>query len=278
MEKLWLITNHASGSADAEKAEALEAVCEERGLVMVGRTVFPAEPIPEAAMLDTAGADTLMLFAGDGTINAALCRLDGWGGDVLILPGGTMNMLAKRLHGDADAHAIVHAAHAARKTTRLHYVEAGRHRAFVGLIAGPAASWGHARELARAGRIGRMVRAARYAWARSWSSEIAVRDGRRSRGRYNAVYVTPGEDGALDISAIAAERWADLARLGWEWLKGDWHAAPKVDDSQAREAVLASGRRAIQALFDGEEAILKSPVTIRTGLSELSFVTTVERE
>ncbi len=276
MERLWLITNLKSGSADGGKAQALEAVCAEQGLVIVGRTLFPAEALPDAAMLGQAGADTLMLYAGDGTINAALCRLGRWPGAVLILPGGTMNMLAKRLHGDKDAEGIVHAAYEGARTVRLHHVEVGARRAFVGLIAGPAATWGHARELAREGRWRRMVQAARHAWTRSWSGEIVVRARRQGNRRYNAVYVTARDNGSLTVSAIAAEGWADLARLGWEWLKGDWRQAPGVDESRASELVLASGRRVIHALFDGEEVLLKSPVHIRTAMSELSFVTTVE--
>lgn len=277
MERLWLITNHGSGSADAEKAAAIETVCVERGLRFVGRTVFPAEPLPSSEALDAAGVDTVVLFAGDGTINAAACSLDGWKGQALVLPGGTMNMLARDLHGDSDAEAIIHAAHRAPWATSLRFVEAGPHRAFVAMIAGPATTWAHAREMVREGKIGRLWRAVRFAWRRSWAGEVTVFDGRRRRARCNAVIVTAAADGALDVSAITAERWSDIARLGWEWLKGDWHAAANVDDSRACEAALA-GRRAIHALFDGEEAKLPSPVLVRAGLSELKFLRTVEGE
>lgn len=152
MERLWLVTNYASGSAGEEECAAVEAIFAERGMALAGRTVFPGEPLPGATALAAAGVDTLVLFAGDGTINAALCALSGWGGAVLILPGGTMNMLARRLHGAADPHAIVHAAHREPRRTRLPYVEAGPHRAFVALILGPAATWAHAREMVRGGK------------------------------------------------------------------------------------------------------------------------------
>lgn len=273
MERLWLVINPASGSTDATRARAIEALFVERGLAFVGRTVFPDEPLPDIAALDAAGADTLVLFAGDGTINAAACRLDAWPGEVLILPGGTMNLLARRLHGDAEPAAIVHAAHISAHTVRLPFVEAGPHRAFVALIAGPVASWARAREIVRRGRFAALGRAVRFAWRRSWSDRIAVRAGGRI-GRYNAVFVQP-EDGRLAVAAIAAERWADIARLGWDWLTGDWHDAPAVDTRRATKATIA-GRRTIQALFDGEEAMLPSPVTIGSGLSRLRFVSTVE--
>jgi hypothetical protein len=55
MEKLWLITNIASGSASEEKCAALEAIFEERGLALAGRTFFPDEPLPETEDLVGAG-------------------------------------------------------------------------------------------------------------------------------------------------------------------------------------------------------------------------------
>jgi len=274
MKRLWLITNHASGSAGTEKCAAIEAIFAERGLALAGRTFFPDEALPDGAALDAATVDTVILFAGDGTINAAACKLDAWGGSALILPGGTMNMLAKRLHGDADPAAIVHAAHESRSSIKLPYVEAGPHRAFVAMIAGPATTWARAREIVRGGQISRLWRALRLAWARSWRDGVSVFDGTRLRSRCNAVIVMPAADGCLKISAVAAERWGEVARLGWDYVTGDWHDAPAVDDSRSGRATIR-GRPAIHALFDGEEAKLASPATIRAGISELSFVTTV---
>ena len=115
MERLWFVTNPNSGSSDAAKAEAIEAACVEKGLRFVGRTNFPDQTLPTIQQLDRAGADTVILFAGDGTINAAVCALADWDGGILILPGGTMNLLAKALHGDADPAAIDAAAMMTRR-------------------------------------------------------------------------------------------------------------------------------------------------------------------
>jgi diacylglycerol kinase family enzyme len=71
MKRVWFVTNRASGSASAEKCEALEAVFAERGLTLAGRTDFPAEAVPDAAALAAETVDTVVLFAGDGTINAS---------------------------------------------------------------------------------------------------------------------------------------------------------------------------------------------------------------
>ncbi|WP_306790511.1 diacylglycerol kinase family protein, partial [Escherichia coli] len=77
---------------------------------------------PKGASLTREDVDTVVLFAGDGTINAALSALKDWEGTFLILPGGTMNLLARSLHGTLDPQAIVQAAHHATRKIALPYV------------------------------------------------------------------------------------------------------------------------------------------------------------
>lgn len=119
MGSLWFITNPRSGSATPAKCEAIEATFAERGLSLAGRTLFPDDDLPTWQSLESAGVDTVVLFAGDGTINAALCALADWDGAILILPGGTMNLLAKSLHEASAPADIIHAAHEAQVRVAL---------------------------------------------------------------------------------------------------------------------------------------------------------------
>jgi diacylglycerol kinase family enzyme len=275
METLWFITNPDSGTTSRAKCDALEAVFEENGLKLAGRTEFPEQKLPKPAELDAAGADTVVLFAGDGTINAALCALADWEGAFLILPGGTMNLLAKALHSDLDPHRIVHAAHHSRKLVALPYVEAGRHRAFVGLILGPAATWVRAREAARKGKLGRLVGAARAAWRKTFGEQgIRVAGAPGLSDRYQAVFVRPDPEG-LDIAAVDARDWKSIAQLGWEWVNGDWVAARSVTETLAKE-LRVRGRGRVLALFDGEPVMLDSRETISGGKSRDAFIATRE--
>ena len=253
---------------------ALEAVFEERGLTLVGRTAFPGDAIPHGTALDADDVDTVVLFAGDGTINAALCALADWNGAFLILPGGTMNMLAKMLHGDADPAAIVHAAHHGARRVALPFVEAGPHRAFVGLILGPAAHWGRAREAARAGRIARVIGAARNAWRRTFGRGIRVRGVTGMSERYQAIFVAPAETG-LRVDAIDARDWGSIAELGWSWLTGDWVAARAVTQRRA-ERIEPVSSRPVLALFDGEPATLEAGTPVSSGLTRPAFLATKE--
>ena len=272
MERLWFITNPSSGSATREKCEALEAVFEERGLALAGRTGFPDQPIPSADDLAAERVDTVVLFAGDGTINAALCALAEWDGAFLILPGGTMNLLAKALHGDADPAVIVHAAHEGGRRVALPYVEAGPHRAFVGLILGPAAHWARAREAARKGRAARVFHAIRSAWRRTFGKGIRVAGVPGMRARYQAVFVAPAPD-ALEVAAIDARDWASIAQLGWTWLTGDWVAARAVTERRT-ERLRPVSRRPVLALFDGEPVTLGPDAEASGGMTRPVFIAT----
>ena len=273
MKKLWLITNPGSGSTTEAKCEALEALFEEQGLELAGRTDFPGEDLPKGASLTRKGVDTVVLFAGDGTINAALSALAKWKGSFLILPGGTMNLLAKALHDQMDPHKIVVAAHAEARRVALPYVEAGEHRAYVGLILGPAASWARAREAMRKGRIGRLISAARAAWRRTFDRRgIRIEGVRKLRHHYQAVFVSPVEKG-LEVIGVDAREWRSIAQIGWEWVNGDWIAAQAVDRAHAEE-LRVKDARPVLALFDGEPVTLEPGTPIRSGRSLKAFIAT----
>jgi diacylglycerol kinase family enzyme len=274
MKRVWFVTNHASGSASAEKCAALEAVFAERGLTLGGRTHFPAQPLPDAARLDREDIDTMILFAGDGTINATLCALARWDGAFLILPGGTMNLLARTLHGRADPAAIVHAAHQGGRRVPLPFVEAGPHRAFAGLIVGPAAHWGRAREAARKGMVRRVIATARNAWRRTFGPGIRVAGVPGMDRRYQAVFAAPGADG-LDVAAIDARDLRAIVALGWEWLTGDWIAAHAVTARHAARFSIRA-RKPVLALFDGEPQTLDADVEIGGGMTRPAFLATRE--
>lgn len=272
MERLWLITNPGSGSTSQARCDGLKQVFADHGLTLEGVTDFPEQPLPDPVLLEQAGVDTVVLFAGDGTINAALATLGDWHGHVLVLPGGTMNLLCRALHGDAGVDAIVAAAREARYVA-VPYVEAGGRFAWVGLILGPAAAWANAREAVRAGRIAKLARAARLAWGRTFRHRgVRVSGAPMLRDRYQAIYVTADTDG-VDVAAIDARDWRSIARLGWDWLTGQWVASRAVTETHAAEIRLESSRPVL-ALFDGEPQMLEPGTRICARMSAPMFIAT----
>jgi hypothetical protein len=271
MRQVWLVTNPASGSV-TEATRGAVAAALERHARIVGRTGFPAEPLPDADQLDTAGADTLVVLAGDGTINAAACKYASWTGALLILPGGTMNLLARALHQSTDAPAIVEAAAQGYGTVALPYVSAAGHCAYVGLIIGPATSWNRAREQLRAGHLRALARSIARAWRWTMARRIRLEG---VPGRAQAVFVTPHDD-ALAVDAIEAADARAILQLGWGWVTGAWMDARAVT-SVRRASVRVLGRRAVGALVDGEPHTLAPGTEIGVGRSREMFLATNPR-
>jgi hypothetical protein len=270
MKRAWVITNPSSGSAGGRAGDEVDAALAAAGASVAGRTLFPDDPLPDPAQLDGEGVDTAVLFAGDGTINAAADALAEWSGRLLILPGGTMNLLARRLHGPADPAAIIAAASGAEPIA-LPTAEAGGYRAFVGLILGPAASWTWVREAVRAGRWKRLRRALAHAWKRTFGHGLRI-DG--IGGRQQAVFVAPAREG-LEVSAIDARSWRSIAELGWEWLTGDWVAAASVT-CRAVPRLTLHEKRPVHALFDGELRLLPVGALVTLGRSRPQFIATAK--
>lgn len=272
MKRIWLIVNPASGSTSEAVVGEFDRAVEAIGLEQAGRTTLPADDLPDGAMLAASGCDTLIVFGGDGTINAATTKVDDWPGQCLVLPGGTMNMLPKRLHGDAAWTDILAAAPQAATVT-LPIATTGDSRAMCGVIAGPASAWVHARERVREGAWSRVVAAGIYAARKMVARTIRVHGVPGHDGQRRAVILTPGDRG-LEIASISTSSWFEAARIGWKWIMGAWRSDPGVDISTAPEVTL-SGRRTVSALFDGEPVKLPSPVVIRSARTQLHFIRTL---
>src|SRR5690606_26783912 len=110
----------------------------------------PDADVPGAAELDRQDVDLLLVWTGDGTINAAATKAAGWNGAILPLPGGTLNLLSKALHGDRPASEIL--ATALQGKGRRHpipTIHSDGGDAFITIVAGPATRWADVRETMR---------------------------------------------------------------------------------------------------------------------------------
>jgi hypothetical protein len=217
-------------------------------------------------MLDAAGIETVAVFAGDGTINTAINHLAGWSGAVLVLRGGTMNLLYHRLHGQRDMEEVI-AATASGKAQRVRpqVVRAGELRALAGLMAGPGTSWNHVREAMRDNSILQMAEHAMQAIEESLGgAHVVCRDpplGRREG--YPLLLLNP-EEGGIEVFGYHAETASEYLQQGVALLKRDFREGPHDALGFTPRLVLASvDGGPFGLLVDGEPAMAEE--------SELSF-------
>lgn len=204
---LWLVCNARSGSNDDAALEALHDSCGNHGLCISRTLSLPDDELPDAATLDAAGIATLAVFGGDGTLNAAITKLYGWSGAVLVLPGGTMNLLPRRLHGDAEVEEILgRVAQGGARKVRPNVIRSRHGDAFAGLLVGPGTRWSKVREAMRDVDLSTMAEATIDAVRETAvGPRVACVDPQLGdREGYPLIEMTPGETGA-EIAAFKSE-------------------------------------------------------------------------
>ncbi|EIZ78404.1 hypothetical protein WSK_3023 [Novosphingobium sp. Rr 2-17] len=254
--KLWFVCNPSSGSNDDAVVDELLAAFTRIGLAPDRVVRFPDDPAPSPQELDAAGVDLLAVFAGDGTTHSVVTGAYGWGGGVLVLPGGTMNLLAKRLHGDFPALDIIPrlASGAPLSRVRPKVVRGRLGDGLTGALIGPGAVWNDVREAMRAASIVEFFTTAREAISYSANGPrvlCADADCGREEG-YVAISVVPHEDG-LEANGFYAESLGDYAGQGIALLSRNFRNGPHDELGRHSSLRLVSSTGApMGMLMDGE--------------------------
>ena len=226
--KIWLLSNTASGSYSESAVDDLSENIRQGGFDLDRTVCFPTDELPGKAELDDAGVDILAIFTGDGTINSTTTSLYGWKGAVLPLPGGTMNLLSKKLHGDvSEAEIIERVSGGDFRKVRMPIVRSGHGDALVGFMGGPATSWYNVREAMRDIDIAKMLEEASEAMRETMQDPqicIAHPDIGSKEG-YPLVEVVPTEQG-LEVIAYNPQSLGDYLRQGWVTLLRQFREGP----------------------------------------------------
>jgi len=277
--KVWLVRNEASGSNDEDALSELRESFRNAGLDLVEETCFPASDAPIPATLDAKDVDTLAIFAGDGTISSVVSGVSGWGGTVLPLPGGTMNMLARRLHGDATVPEIV-ARFGDGLVTRVRpSVLVSRHAVgLTGALAGPGTAWADVREAMREPNLKDLIDTASEAIAASTDGPKVVcldSDCGRDEG-YTAITLTPQDDG-IEGAGYFTESLVDYAKQGVALLKRDFRSGPHETLGRHRSLRIAcTNREPMGLLIDGESYEGGAEEEFTLGTSDVEFWATAD--
>lgn len=271
MVQPWLIANRTSGSHDPALCDAIEETVAKYSRDIVRIISLPDDPLPDAAEAKASGTELIVIFTGDGTVSMAVDALEGWQGDLLVLPGGTMNLLSRKLHGAREPLAILEAALKPEAQRAILPVAQGHGlRSLVGIVAGPTAAWGEVREDMRQLNVGGLIESVPQALQETLQGDPVSVDG--VEGEFEAVFVDPQAEG-LRVNGIHAGTAAELLQHGWAWLKGDFREGPHTPLICTPEVVLRR-EGAFALLVDGEQAEAASPCRFTLGACPLRFIAT----
>lgn len=253
----WLVLNHASGSNDAQSRDRLIASFAAYDMAIDRVICVPEDELPGPVVLREAGVGMIGVFTGDGTINSLVTGLFGWEGSVLVLPGGTMNLLSKRLHGDIPPEEILDRVAAGRaRAIRPTILRCSQGAALVEIIAGPGTAWNEVREAMREADLAGLATSAAEAIERSLTSAMVVCEHPRC-GReegYAAIMLRPVE-GGIETEGYYADSVGDVARQGWALLRRNFREGPHEKLGIFAEVTCASpDRGSVGLLMDGESA------------------------
>lgn len=257
VRSLWLVTNPASGSNDVDTAERLCLCCDTAGLHVDRVIRFPDDPLPSSTELDQSGIDLVGVFAGDGTINALVSSLYGWNGKILILPGGTQNLLYHRLHGQQEMEFVLQEVASGRaRRTRPRIIRCEQGDGLAGIMAGPGTAWNEVREAIRDVDIPAIATSAATALEQSVSAPtIACRDPALGRKEgYPLIELTP-EEGGFAVDAYHSDTIEEFLAQGLALIRREFREGPKDRlGLVSRLTVYAPAGGEIGLLIDGEPA------------------------
>lgn len=277
--RTWLVLNSASGSnVDDARAALFAALCD--GASEPEKVIDLQEgEAPQAPDLTAAGVDRLVVWAGDGSVSAVLQRVQGFSGDVLLLPGGTANLLARELHGDALGHEIAALACAGKaRRVRRYGIACSGGVGVVEVLAGPGASWSDVREELREGDLGEAAAKALEATMQSTSGPM-VRITTPALGRedgYSGVRLTPVGD-RMEVSGYGAQRLVDYVKQGIALLRRDFREGPHDDlGRQSGLECRSIDGSPIELMIDGERATGKPIETFSLAPLEVNLLASVD--
>lgn len=101
--------------------------------------------------------DLFIVWGGDGTHRSALNLVGRTSSNLLLLPGGTMNLLSKWIHGDRPWASVLQAVMGSPRTRLLPAGQVQDARFFCAMVAGVPALLAEARESLRHGDLGRAI-------------------------------------------------------------------------------------------------------------------------
>jgi len=152
--EFWSIINTSSGGCDSDSEAEIVGILKCAGVTSSKAWCGESDRI-ERAFAEAASRKpkVLVVLGGDGTIRTAAEACTGSGTHLLLLPGGTMNMLPRALYGESSWQDTLKNTLGEPAIRMLSGVRVSDNLFFVAAIVGAPGLWMEAREAIREGDI-----------------------------------------------------------------------------------------------------------------------------
>ena len=261
--KTFALINPAAGGVTVDGEMRLRHALDAAGLgtaaiETLDRTNSAAQMIEIAEM----APDLFIVWGGDGTLRSALALIGQKIPNLLLLPGGTMNLLTKSIHGD---HPWAQILASTIKSPRHKMIPAGDlngERFYCAMLAGAPARFAEARESLRRGEIANVVTGARVALEALQTIHLRARVGEGYQCEDDRLPVTSFigamvgplvKNGRMEIAALTDTTTTGALNVMWTSFLSDWRSAPGVKVIASDKLVIDSEENdAIPVILDGE--------------------------
>lgn len=258
--KTIALINPAAGSVGPDGGQRIRHALANAGHHHVEIVLFdPTAGQAQVRELIAKQPDLLIVWGGDGTHRTALSACGRSFDKVLLLPGGTMNLLTRWLHAARPWDAVLRAVLRKSARRKLDAGDVDDKLFFCAMIAGVPAEVARAREDLRIGNVGQAMHD--FGVALDDASHIHLRtkldDGNDlPAGNVVAALVGPlaQSAGRMDIVRLDVPTNMGALGLAWSCLRSDWHrpAREALRSAHAFTIVDDNGRD-IPAMMDGEQ-------------------------
>ncbi|WP_084399786.1 diacylglycerol/lipid kinase family protein [Henriciella aquimarina] len=263
---LAVLINPRSGSVPADAEEKLRTLLDELS-EPCEITWLDKEDIctPIDACFATA-PDAVIVWGGDGTVACALERAGEDGPPILPLPGGTMNLFHKQIHGGpCDWDECLRRGLTEGRLIDVPAGCAGDRRFYVAAMAGNLTDLAGPREALREGHvleaIERLSGSDMLDMSTGMSFTAADSDGRPQDGYATAaaIFVGPQDQSDFEFAYINPDNSIELVAAGVGALFSDWRQATGVTTLHVNDVRLSHQRGyELRVTLDGEPVRLKS--------------------
>ena len=267
--KLYALINAESGSTPGNSEDALRTELQAIGLVADIVPVGAGDLNAAVQAAIASGPDALIVWGGDGSVACALSASGPSGPPVLALPGGTMNLVHKRLHGeDMDWKRILASALSAPEPEPFSAGCVSDHLFFVAAMMGQVTALAESREAARHGQLLKAAQLAVSSDALTLDRRLRLESVHASGNQTfdavaAAVVIGGGPAPRLDVAAVDPQSTFDWMAIAVDALANGWREADSIEIDETRTVLITDvDGEEFAATIDGETLTMPSGTII----------------